>query len=98
MFFKRKNLIQVRETSAAEMLVAFRQLQDTFHERIRVMEVAVRELTEDLGALQAKHERLRGRVYGAGLHQAPETAQPVGRDAIRKLAGIVPGRPYQHKD
>ena len=56
--------------------------------------------------LEAKHLQLRGRVYSAGIHKNPlpdsEEARtatlPQSKAELRKIAGIVPGKPYKHQE
>jgi len=63
-------------------------------------------LESRIDELEAKHSSLRGRVYSAGIHKNPipdsEEARiatvPRSKDELRRLAGIVPGKPYKHQE
>lgn len=62
------------------------------------------QLREDVDTLASRHERLRGRVYGAGLHKPPEAETPAApsRDELKRrlvsTGRFVPGKPPIHSE
>jgi hypothetical protein len=51
----------------------------------------VKALEDDLAALEAKYERLRGRFYATRGADTPPT--PLSKGAVLRAAGYVPGKP-----
>lgn len=100
-FWRKKPDIQVNETTLAEFFAAFVQLRDSTHDNTRTHAKQLAELREDMDALAAKYERLRGRVYGAGLHRDGPERGPETREQTkaRVLASrFTPGRPAIHSE
>lgn len=101
-FTKRDQGISVRASSVAEMQVAFRQMYERQHDMSRQVEKALAELREDIDALKSKYESLRGRFYGARLHQVGgrdiEQIPHGDKDALRRHAGIKAGQPFPHRE
>jgi hypothetical protein len=56
--------------------------------------VRLRELDERLSALEAAHERLRGRFYATRGPEAKPAAQ--SKAEILRQFGYVPGKPAPH--
>ena len=54
----------------------------------------LKELEEKHLALEAAHERLRGRFYATRPQEKPE---PTSKAEILREFGFVPGRPVPHK-
>jgi len=51
--------------------------------------------------LNSAHMKLRGKVYGEGLHRPPVDAMPATREERRNAAlrgKFTPGRPVQHAE
>jgi hypothetical protein len=57
----------------------------------------VRQLREDFDDLADKHERLRGKFYGLGLHKPSEQSQPLTKSEIL-ARHFTPGRPVRHTE
>ena len=56
-----------------------------------------RQLREDLDDLFDKHERLRGKFYGLGLHKPSEESRPRTKSEIL-AQHFTPGRPVRHNE
>lgn len=80
-------------------------------ERLDRLEKAVARVLDDLGELEDKHERLRGKVYAHKLHKPTEEAQDsrsesdpakMSRAELKAWATrsgrITPGRPAHHTE
>lgn len=75
-------------------------------DEVQKLKRSVFDIHAQLEDLMCKHITLRGRVYGSGLHKKPlkdseeeqSATMPASKDQLRKIAGIIPGRPYPHKD
>lgn len=98
--FRRDQGIKVQETQVAELIVAFRRASEEWSDVHRSMTKRLDELREDLDALKGQHERLRGRVYGVGMHKNPltEARQETREELKARLLGsrFTPGRPANH--
>jgi hypothetical protein len=93
--------IQVSHSTLADYWAALHALTERVSDENRAKSKLIEQLREDVEALAAKYERLRGRVYGAGLHKQPSNGVdgiPLGdKAALRRAAGIVAGKPYAHE-
>lgn len=97
--FRRDQGMKVTETSVAELVAAFRRAADQWNDVHRALSKRCDELREDLDALKGQHERLRGRVYGTGLHRQAEASEGETREQMRaRVLGsrFVPGKPANH--
>jgi len=66
---------------------------------LRTLAQAMLDLVERLEALESAHRKLRGKIYGDGLHKIdapPQTREERRADAFRKF-GFVPGQPTNMK-
>lgn len=99
--FKRDQGMKVTETQVAELIVAFRRASEQWQDVHRSLVKRIDELREDLDALKGQHERLRGRVYGTGMHKQNGEPQPETRDQLKaRLLGsrFTPGKPAVHTE
>lgn len=99
--FRRDQGIKVQETQVAELIVAFRRAADEWNDVHRSMQKRIDELREDLDALKGQHERLRGRVYGTGMHKQNGEQPGETREQIKaRLLGsrFTPGKPAIHSE
>lgn len=97
--FRRDQAMKVTETSVAELVAAFRRAGEQWGDVHRSLTKRIDELREDLDALKGQHERLRGRVYGVGLHKAPlEQGAETREELRRRVLGsrFTPGKPADH--
>ena len=70
-------------------------------ERVKQLELALDDLQHDQRRLAEQHLKLSGRYYarfGKGLDESGTLpAAPQTKDELRRLAGIVAGRPTPHR-
>jgi hypothetical protein len=70
-----------------------------FFELVLKLKVRVTALEEQITALEAGHERLRGKLYQSGAHKPPEAAPEAPRSKGEILRDyFVPGRPAKHSE
>ena len=55
----------------------------------------IKQLEDDLRALEDKHERLRGRFYA--LRGSPDEPKPKTKAEILRDFGYAPGKPTPHQ-
>jgi hypothetical protein len=70
-------------------------------ERVKALETLVDELDDQLKQMKIQHHKLSGRFYGRfGTGEvSPQRLEAVitSKDDLRRMAGIIPGRPAPHK-
>lgn len=65
--------------------------------KIETLRLLSESFKESLEAMEARHERLRGRFYAAKMHKPEEDKPPTKAELLRK-AGFVPGKPMVHHE
>ena len=77
----------------------------SLHQRVHRLEMALGQYSEAFAALQGAHMKLRNQFHGAkGGRPVSEretgTANvPRGdKEALRRALGVVPGRPFNHRE
>jgi len=83
--FTRRNKVSEASTEAVAALARMLHTQG----------MQLKELLERLDALEAAHERLRGRFYALGGGKAPR--EPQSKAEILRDFGFMPGKPTPHQ-
>jgi len=89
-----KGLLTGLSTARAALRDA-QQVRTETRAELQTLAKAMTDLVERLEALESAHRKLRGKIYGDGLHRAPaelHTREERRADAFRRV-GFVPGKP-----
>ncbi len=75
----------------------------TVLQRLHRLEMAHGQLVEHFSALSGAHQKLRNQFHGSKGGRPPAEPGSVSeiprgdKEALRRALGVVPGRPYNHK-
>lgn len=94
--------LDIRRSLSPEQLAE----EEPLRKRLHRLEIAFQEIVEHHNTLAGNHAKLRNQFHGAkggrppdAERQSPLAAIPHGdKAALRRAMGVVPGKPFNHKE